>query len=79
MLVTKLAVAHDRFVDAHRGYAPSDLRSLQPKQRNYRLADTSYFAPGTPIGDEALPRLAVKVRSPGESITAQQRKCESWI
>lgn len=79
MLVTKFAGVLDRFSEAHGGSAPTDLRSLLPRQRNYRLADISYFAPRTPIGDDALPTIAVEVRSPDETVASQQRKCVEWI
>lgn len=63
----------------HGGHALVELRSLQLPRRNYRLADVSYFAPGAHTGNEALPTLAIEIRSPDETIASQRRKCEGWI
>jgi Uma2 family endonuclease len=61
------------------GHVRVELRSLQLPQRDYRLADVSYFAPGAATGDDALPTLAIEVRSPNETVASQRRKCQSWI
>ena len=63
----------------HGGHVLVELRSLQLPRRNYRLADVSYFAPDARTGNEALPTLAIEVRSPDETVASQRRKCESWI
>ncbi len=76
---TRLVVLLSRFADARGGWVNIELRSLQLPQRNYRLADVSYFAPGAHTGNEALPTLAIEVRSPDETVASQRRKCESWI
>jgi len=78
-LVHELDFILGLFKRRHGGSVRVELRSLQLPQRNYRLADVSYFAPGAPTGDDALPTLAVEVRSPDETVASQRRKCESWI
>jgi Uma2 family endonuclease len=76
---TRLVILLSRFADARGGWVNIELRSLQLPRRNYRLADVSYFAPGARTGNEALPTLAIEVRSPDETVASQRRKCEGWI
>src|SRR4029079_2484784 len=46
--------------------------------RAFRLPDTAYWAPGRPDDDDSAPTVAVEVRSPGESMNSQRRKCRRY-
>jgi Uma2 family endonuclease len=76
---TRLVILLSRFADARGGWVNIELRSRQLPRGNYRLADVSYFAPDARTGNEALPTLAIEIRSPDETVASQRRKCEGWI
>jgi Uma2 family endonuclease len=42
---------------------------------NYRLPDVSFWASGTPVGDDVPPTLAVEIRSPGQTLAELRAKC----
>jgi Uma2 family endonuclease len=39
------------------------------------MPDAAYWLPGIPSGNDSLPTVAVEVRSPGETMASQRRKC----
>jgi Uma2 family endonuclease len=43
---------------------------------DFRLPDVSYWAPGTPAGDDSVPTLAIEIRSPGQSLNELRQKCQ---
>jgi Uma2 family endonuclease len=45
---------------------------------NRRKPDAAYFVAGTHAGDDAIPTIAVEVRSPGDTMAAQRRKCREY-
>jgi Uma2 family endonuclease len=79
LLIAEFGFLLGGFRDAHGGDAIIGLRSLDPVRRNYLVSDVGYLLPGSPAGDDVMVDLAVEVRSPDETIAAQQRKCVGWI
>jgi Uma2 family endonuclease len=79
LLVWKFDAELDRYADSHGGEAGPERRVfLDRTGRKYRLPDTAYYAPGTGKHDDDVPTLAVEVRSPGESLSAQREKCRQF-
>ena len=44
----------------------------------YLKPDCAFYVAGTPSGNDALPTLVIEVRSPGETIESQRRKCRLY-
>ncbi|MFN0094530.1 MAG: Uma2 family endonuclease, partial [Dehalococcoidia bacterium] len=65
---------------SHAGPEPR-VRFETERGREYRLPDYAYWAPGRPFldaGEMMPPTLAVEVRSPDETMTAQREKCRYY-
>jgi Uma2 family endonuclease len=60
------------------GEAGPEQRSRLGENRNYRLPDMAYWAPGRPSGDDSIPSLTIEVRSPGQSISDLRTKCRFY-
>ncbi|MGI8925710.1 MAG: Uma2 family endonuclease [Tepidiformaceae bacterium] len=78
-IVAELALLIGLFAREHGGWPGVEKRSHLLNRGNYRLADVEYTTAGAPAGDDALPTLAIEVRSPDETVASQRRKCEGWI
>jgi Uma2 family endonuclease len=57
------------------GGAGADVRTRLVELPNYRLPDVSFFAPGVGTGRDAVPTLAVEIRSPDQTMAELRRKC----
>jgi Uma2 family endonuclease len=43
-----------------------------------RKPDTAYWLSGTPVGDDAIPTVAVEIRFPDDTMAAQRRKYREY-
>jgi len=59
----------------HGGRAGVDIRSKFGELPNYRLPDVSFFASGADTSRDALPTLAIEVRSPDQTLAELRTKC----
>jgi Uma2 family endonuclease len=63
------------WIRAHGGRAGAEVRSKLGELPNYRLPDVSFFAPGADTSKDALPSLAVEIRSDDQTLTELRKKC----
>ena len=61
---------------SHGGRAGIAARARLGDLPDYRIPDLSYWRPEVPRGEEAVPSLAVEVRSPEQLVLELRRKCE---
>lgn len=45
---------------------------------SYRIPDAAYWAPGRPSGDDSIPTMVVKVRSPDQTVGGLREKCRFY-
>lgn len=74
-LVIRLGYFLTLWVMEHRGGVGADVRTKLGELPNYRLPDVSFFAPESDTSRDALPTLAVEVRSPDQTMAELRRKC----
>jgi Uma2 family endonuclease len=60
----------------HGGSAGVEARSRLGDLPNFRLPDVSFWAPGVPSTGDAMPTLAVEIRSKDQTLAELRRKCE---
>jgi Uma2 family endonuclease len=60
------------------GDAGPERRARLGDTPNYRLPDTSYWAPGRPSGNDSVPTLAVELRSPDQTMDELRAKCRFY-
>lgn len=78
-LVVELIYHIASYIRLHGGEAGTERRARLFPQGDYRLSDVEYTQPGAPDDEEAVATLAIEVRSRGETMAAQRRKCESFL
>ena len=66
------------YLRQHGGDAGPERRARLGDTPDYRLPDTSYWAPGRPSGNDSVPTLAVEVRSPDQLMRDLRAKCRFY-
>lgn len=82
--VTKVLVRiFDRYERQTGGYYATEATTnlSSGADRRFRVPDLSYWAPGTPVGDDIFlpPTLAVEIRSPDQSLRVLREKCQEFL
>jgi len=80
-LARKLTAAVDALIEREGGEGGPEPHIWFASERQYRLPDVAYWAPGKPQGDDYRmlpPTLAVEVRSPDETMAEQRAKCRFY-
>ena len=75
-VVRRLDRLFDQYIERHGGGGGPERRVRLAS--NYRLPDTTYWAPGRSDEDDSIPSVVVEVRSPGQSMAMLREKCRAF-
>jgi Uma2 family endonuclease len=73
----RLAAAFWDYAQGHGGEAGPEGR-VRLRNGRFVKPDMAYWLPGIPSGNDSLPTVATEVRSPGQTIASQRRKCRTY-
>jgi Uma2 family endonuclease len=76
-IVTELA-ARIWLYQQRRGGESGPERRVRVGVRRFLKPDLAVYAPGWSVVDDAIPTLAIEVRSPGETLASMRRKCAMY-
>ncbi len=75
-LAAELSLLLGLHLREHGGEPGIEQRVHIPSRNSYLVPDVAVYAPGT-NHDDAVPALAIEIRSPDETMAAQRRKCRA--
>jgi Uma2 family endonuclease len=77
-LAVELIVRLGEYARRLGGRVRTQMRARLGPTPSYRLPDVSYYLPGIPSGDDAVPTLAIEVRSPEQTVAELRGKCRFY-